>query len=65
MDWLRTASIVGVFVVAVIAGGAAVRTVLAVGDLRAAATLALVVLLLLLAISAGAKRRRWRQNPYW
>lgn len=65
MDWLRTSSIVGLFIVAVLAGGAALRTVLVIGDLRAAATLVFVAVILVIAILTGAKGRPWRENPYW
>jgi hypothetical protein len=65
MDWRRTSSIAGLFIVAVLAGGAALRTLLVVSDLRAAATLVFVAGILLVTVLTGAKRRRWRENPYW
>lgn len=65
MDWLRYAAIASLLAVATAAGGSAVRLAIATGDLRAAATVGLVALFLALAIAAGARGRRWRQNPYW
>jgi Flp pilus assembly protein TadB len=65
MDWRRTSSIVGLFIVAVLAGGAALRILLVVSDLRTAAALVFVAGLLLIAVLTGAKRRRWLENPYW
>ncbi|MDZ7702659.1 MAG: hypothetical protein U5J98_11715 [Halobacteriales archaeon] len=65
MDWLKYAAIAGLLVVATLAGGAAVRLVVAAGNLRGAATLALVALLVVATALVGAKGRRWRSNPYW
>lgn len=65
MDWLRYAAIVSLLVVAIVAGGSAIRVSIAAGDPRAAATLGLVALALVVAIAAGARGRPWRRNPYW
>lgn len=65
MNWLRPVSIVFVFLIAVLAGGSASRALFAVTEIEAAATFALLAGLLLATILAGAKGRRWRQNPYW
>lgn len=65
MDWLRYLAIASLLVVATLLGGAAVRVVLAAGDLRVAVTLGLVALLVVVAAASGARSRRWRQNPYW
>lgn len=65
MDWLRTATIASLIVVAVAAGGTAVRLAVAAEDPRAALVAGLVVVLVLGAVAAGARDRRWRRNPYW
>lgn len=65
MDRLRPVAIASLLVVATVLGGAAVRAVVAAGDPRAAVTLALVAVFVGAAIAAGARRRRWRRNPYW
>lgn len=65
MDWLRYAAIASLLAVGTAAGGSAVRLVVAAGDPRAAATAGLVALFLAVVIAAGARGRRWRQNPYW
>jgi hypothetical protein len=65
VDWLNYAAIASLLAVATVAGGSAVRLVVAAGDLRAAATVGLVAVFLAVAIAAGARGRRWRHNPYW
>lgn len=65
MDWLRAAAIVSLLVVAVAAGGSAVRLTAGLGDPAFAAVVAFVAVVLLGTVAAGARGRRWRQNPYW
>lgn len=65
MDRLQVVAIASLLLVAIMAGGAAIRLVITAGDLRAAATLGLVVLVVAGAIFGGAKGPRWRDNPYW
>lgn len=65
MDWLRAATVVSLLAVAVAGGGAAVRLVIAIGDLRAGLTVGLLTIAILAAFAAGARGPRWRENPYW
>lgn len=65
MDWLRHITIIALLIIAIIAGGTAVRLAVVVGDGRAAVVAVLVAGLLILAVIGGARDRRWRQNPYW
>lgn len=65
MDWLRAAAIVSLLAIGVMAGGSAIRLAIVAGDRQAAVAMALVGLLVLVVVIAGARTRRWRQNPYW
>ena len=65
MDWLPYVALAALLVIATAIGGAAVRVLVLVGDLQAAATLGLVAALVALAVATGARGRRWRENPYW
>lgn len=65
MDWLRVVAIVSLVVVAVIAGGSAVRLAVIAAEASVAVTVGLTALFLVVAVLGGAHGRRWRQNPYW
>lgn len=65
MNRLGVVTILSLFVVATVAGGAAVRLAVAAGEARFAVTLAFLAGALLVAAVGGARDRRWRRNPYW